>query len=55
MKYLALALLVLGVYLVRRGFDLRRATIGTILIGGLGLLCVAAGLLTFLILIFLAL
>lgn len=55
MKYFALLLIIAGVYLVRRGFDLRRATIGTILIGGLGLLCIAAGLLTFLILIFLAL
>lgn len=55
MKYLALALLVLGVYLVRRGFDRRRATIGTILLGGLGLLCIAAGLIIFLVLIFLAL
>lgn len=55
MKYLALLLIILGVYLVRRGFDPRRATIGTILLGGLGLLCIAAGLITFLVLIFLAL
>lgn len=55
MKYLALALIVLGVYLVRRGFDPCRATIGTILLGGLGLLCIAAGLIIFLVLIFLAL
>lgn len=55
MKYLALLLIIAGVYLVRRGFDPRHATIGTILIGGLGLLCIAAGLLVFLVLIFLAL
>ncbi len=55
MKYLALLLLLAGVYLVRRGFDPRRATIGTILLGGLGLLCIAAGLIIFLVLIFLAL
>lgn len=55
MKYLALALIILGVCLVRRGFDPRRATIGTILLGGLGLICIAAGLVIFLVLIFLAL
>jgi hypothetical protein len=55
MKYFALLLLLAGVYLVKRGFDPRHATIGTILIGGLGLLCLAAGLITFLVLIFLAL
>lgn len=55
MKYLALILIITGVYLVRRGFDPRRATIGTILLGGLGLICIVAGLVVFLVLIFLAL
>lgn len=60
MKYLALALIAFGLYLVKRGFGTRvgfesGAFLGTILIGGLGLLCIAAGLLVFLVLIFLAL
>lgn len=60
MKYLALALIILGVCLVRRGFGTRASFesgsfLGAILIGGLGLLCIAAGLIIFLVLIFLAL
>ena len=60
MKYLALALILLGVYLVKRGFGTRvsfesGAFLGAILIGCLGLLCIAAGVIVFLVLVFLAL
>lgn len=60
MKYLALALIVFGLYLVKRGFGTKvsfesGAFLGAILIGCLGLLCIAAGLIIFLVLLFLAL
>lgn len=55
MKYIALALLVLGVYLVKRAVLPKSFANGSFLVGVLGLLCIAAGLFLFLALIFLAL
>lgn len=60
MKYLALALLLFGLYLIKRGFGSRASFesgsfLGALLIGVLGLLCIAASLIVFLVLLFLAL
>lgn len=55
MKYIALALLVLGVYLVKRAILPKSFQNGSFLLGVLGLLCIFAGLIAFLVLIFLAL
>lgn len=60
MKYLALALILVGLYLIKRGFGTRvsfesGAFLGAILTGCFGLICFAAGILVFLVLVFLAL
>ena len=55
MKWIALALLVFGAYLVKRAILPKSFANGSFLLGVLGLICVVAGLLTFLVLLFIAL
>lgn len=55
MKYLALALLLFGLHLIKRAILSKSCVNGSFLLGVLGLLCIVIGLITFLVLIFLAL